>query len=91
MNAARGEVTPGRLCGPLLEWGGLLGGLDDEERARIGHPEAVCSAAWTTKSEPTLAIRNWMVFSLDVRPTREDRWDHAAIVRGFWACRDFES
>ena len=35
------------------------------------------------------AIRNWMVFSLDVQPTREDGWDRDAIVRGFWDCRDF--
>jgi hypothetical protein len=39
MNAARGEVTPGRLHGPLLAWGGLLGALDDEERSHIAHPE----------------------------------------------------
>jgi len=50
--------------------GGLLGGLDEEERYHV-------------------AILNGMVFSLDVQPTREDRWDRAAIVRGFWACRGF--
>jgi len=38
-----------------------------------------------------VAIRKWMVFSLDVQPTRADRWDLDAIVRGFWACRDFEA
>jgi hypothetical protein len=37
-----------------------------------------------------VAIRNWMVFSLDVLTTREDAWDRAAIVRGFWDCPDFE-
>jgi hypothetical protein len=53
--------------------------------------EAVCSAAWTTQRDPTLAIQDWMVFSLDVHTTREDRWDRGAIVRGFWGCRDFGS
>jgi len=52
--------------------GGLLGGLDEEERYHV-------------------AILNGMVFSLDVQPTREDRCDRAAIVRGFWACRGFGS
>ena len=36
-----------------------------------------------------VAIRNWMVFSLDVLTTREDGWDRDAIVRGFWGWRDF--
>jgi hypothetical protein len=31
-----------------------------------------------------LAIRDWMVSSLDVMTTREDRWDRFEIVRGFW-------
>ena len=38
-----------------------------------------------------MGIRNWMVFSLDVQPTREDAWDRDAIVRGFSGCRDFGS
>jgi hypothetical protein len=43
----------------------------------------------TTKRDPTLAIQDEMVFSLDVLPAREDGWDRDAIVRGFWGCRDF--
>lgn len=42
------------------------------------------------KRDPTLAIQNWMVFSLDVQPAREDR-DRGAIVVGFLGCRDFGS
>src|SRR5713226_7567468 len=38
-----------------------------------------------------LAIRDWMVSSLDVVTTREDRWDRFGIVRGFWGCRGFAS
>src|SRR6266511_2600808 len=34
-----------------------------------------------------LAIRNWIVSSLDVLTTREDGWDRCAIVRGFWGWR----
>jgi hypothetical protein len=53
----------------------------------LGWP--VCSASWRTKRDPPVATRNWMVFSLDVQPTREDRWDRDAMLRGFWGCRDF--
>jgi hypothetical protein len=44
-----------------------------------------------TKTPPHVAIRNWMVFSLDVIAAREDGWHRDAIVRGFSGCRDFES
>jgi len=43
------------------------------------------------KNAIPLAIEDSMVSSLDVQTTREDRWDRGAIVRGFWACRDFGS
>ena len=44
-----------------------------------------------TEPRSHLAIRNWMAFSLDVLPAREDAWDRDAIVRGFWGYQDFES
>jgi hypothetical protein len=49
---------------------------------------AVCSAAWTSEAIPR-AIQDWMVFSLDVHTTREDRWDRVEIVPGYSGCRDF--
>ena len=36
-----------------------------------------------------VAIRNWMVFSLEVLTTKEDGWDRDAIARGSSGCRDF--
>src|SRR5262249_59212840 len=36
------------------------------------------------------AIRDWMVFSLDVSPAREDGWNRDAIVRGFLDSHDAE-
>src|ERR1700680_3560125 len=35
-----------------------------------------------------LAVEDSMVSSLDVQPTREDRWDRSASVLGFWGWRD---
>jgi hypothetical protein len=36
-----------------------------------------------------VAIQDWMVFSLDVQPTREDGWDRDEIVPGYLDCRGF--
>ena len=37
-----------------------------------------------TERRSHLAIQDWMAFSLDVQPAREDEWDRAAIVP--WSC-----
>jgi hypothetical protein len=43
----------------------------------------VLAGALTKRKATPLAIEDSMVSSLDVQPTREDRWDRFVIVLGF--------